>query len=197
MLLLTLAICYNAQANDRLNVVVVQKENAVEAKQTQEHGVFGWTANRKLTWSDFRGGMITSATDETAAAICHGFGIQTDSNGGDATHVVINVFNAFYPEKSWVRDGEQNTHVLAHEQCHFDICELYTRILKQRIADAYLTRTNFNVLIKQIYTEVQAEYVGTQERYEEETNHGLVSVEQQRWQNSVQAQLSGDQYALR
>jgi hypothetical protein len=200
-LLLTLSLSSAVQqafANDRLNVTVVQKDNTqVIKQQVKDMSVFGWSPERKLTWSDFKGNTLTGVTDETAASICHGFGIQTDTAASNGQHIVVNVFNVFYPTKSWVRDGEQSSAVLAHEQTHFDICELYTRILKERLAQAYLTRNNFNAAIKQIYTQVQAEYVAVQELYEEQTNHGLIAVEQQRWQNDIQMQLSDSHYALR
>ena len=185
-------------ANDRLNVVVVQKDNAQQIRQrTRDMSVFGWSPERKLTWNDFQGNMLNDVTDETAASICHGFGIQTDTEASGTDKVVVNVFNVFYPDRSWVRDGQQSNSVLGHEQTHFDICELYTRILRQRIADAYLTKSNFSRRIKEIYDQVQAEYVSEQERYESETNHGLIALEQQRWQQNIHAQLSTDKYALR
>ncbi len=200
-LLLTLSLFtvqLKAFEGEKLNVTVVQQANAQEVKKSiLDEGVFGWSSERKLTWGDFRGSLNHALGDETAASICHGFGVQTDTAASKGNNVVVNVFNVFYPHKSWVRDGGQSASVLAHEQTHFDICELYTRILKERITQAYLTKGNFNVRIKQIYEEVQAEYIETQEEYERQTNHGLIASEQLRWQNNIQMKLSVSTYALR
>lgn len=198
LMLLLNSTSMKALANDRLNVVVVQKYNAQQlTQQSKDIPVFGWSPERKLTWSDFKGNELNDVTDETAASICHGFGVQTDTAASDASRVVVNVFNVFYPDRSWVRDGGQSSSVLAHEQTHFDICELYTRILRERIANAYLTKANFAVRVKEIYSQVQGEYVREQERYEKETNHGLIVAEQQRWQHDIQVLLATNSYALR
>jgi hypothetical protein len=41
-----------------------------------------------------------------------------------------------------------------------------------------------------VYNEVQKEYADRQERYEEETEHGLIPGAQQRWQNMIAAELN-------
>jgi len=57
--------------------------------------------------------------------------------------VTYNVYAVFFPYKSWINDKTIST--LNHEEIHFDICELYSRILKKYIV-TQLNKNNFNDL---------------------------------------------------
>lgn len=152
---------------------------------------FSWDPSRRLTWEDFRGPVQSYSTENIAAATYCAIGFETNNvvAGGK---VKINVFNSFYPTKSWARDEEKDMHVLAHEQCHFDICELYTRKLRERMAAAHVDISSLSKL-KVIYRELQKEYEGRQELYEDQTNHGLIYAEQDRWQKDIAHELQAEE----
>jgi hypothetical protein len=152
---------------------------------------FSWDPARRLTWEDFRGHVQPYTTDNIAAATYCAIGFETN-NVTAGNKVKINVFNNFYPTKSWARNEEKDTHILAHEQGHFDICELYTRKLRERMACAQVDASCLSKL-KVIYRELQKEYEARQELYEDQTNHGLIYAEQNRWQNDISQELQAEE----
>src|SRR5690606_38649660 len=91
-----------------------------------------WSKFRKLTWNDFRGSIPHDAEEQTAAATYCGIGFETNTTSHHHNDLKIRVYNTFYPHSSWARPEEMNDAVLAHEQGHFDLCELYTRKLRER-----------------------------------------------------------------
>ena len=80
--------------------------------------------------------------------------------------------------------------MLIHEQGHFDLCEIYTRKLRQRIQRARITGSNLKPALRKIYNEVQDEYVRRQEQYEEETEHSLNREGQAKWVRIIERELA-------
>lgn len=141
-------------------------------------GVFHWNDHNRLSWDDFRGPV--HATDEESAAATHcGIGFKMVNNAGAEPAVVV--FNTFYPGKSWVRDDARMPSILVHEQGHFDLCELYTRKLRERMNSADLHAADVRTLLMDIYAAVSREYEAAQQSYEQETIHGTNLPEQERW----------------
>jgi hypothetical protein len=158
---------------------------------------FEWNESRRLTWDDFRGNLDANEPDNTAAATYCGIGFEAKP-AGKGNRLSIKVFNTFFPYQSWVREGEEKESILAHEQGHFDLCELYTRILKARLDEANDRGQNSEASLERIYHQLQAEYNQRQERYEMETEHGLITGAQQYWQKMIGQELSQTKmYALR
>ena len=96
--------------------------------------VICWQEGLKLRWRDFQAPhnltADTSAGAHTSAAIY--IAGQEDAQGRPA--YVVECF--FVKKESWVRDSAssgQNA-LLAHEQLHFDIAELFARKIRHRIA---------------------------------------------------------------
>lgn len=150
-----------------------------------------WTKERKLTWNDFRGPVQSQMGDMVAAATYCGFGFETNQLSSSNQKLKILVYNSFYTDKSWGHKEDQTPEVLVHEQGHFDLCELYTRKLRERMNNV----TNVNVhnlqsKLNNIYEQIKKEYGDRQERYEEETEHGLIAQAQQRWLNDIAKELN-------
>jgi hypothetical protein len=147
-----------------------------------------WIDGSRLSWNDFRGKMPARAKDETAAATYCGIGFETNTIGENEAPKVF-VYNTFYANQSWVRPGEQTPEILAHEQGHFDICELYTRMLREKINAAKLNFHNMKAALASIYSQVNKIYQARQQAYEDETQHGLVAAQQQKWQQEIALEL--------
>ena len=150
---------------------------------------FRWDTTHPLTWEDFRGGIRRGAGDHIAAETSCGIAIETNLAGaGDA--VKVYVFNTFDKQQSWVREGFRLPDVLQHEQGHWDICELYTRRMQARFDAAHITGVSIHDDVSRIYDEVSAEYLARQELYEQETQHGTIEREQQRWSRMIADELA-------
>jgi hypothetical protein len=146
-------------------------------------GSFEWSEARKLSWGDFTGTYKPDDGDRAAAGTCCsiGFNAHLTARG----EVEVSIFNAFNPNGSWVIREQRNPRLLAHEQGHFDICELYTRKLRERVSKLIVTASNFSTIYKKVYAELYEEYNAAQQRYEEETMHGLREDAQLAWEMNI------------
>ena len=98
----------------------------------------------------------------------------------------------FDPNTSWFRDPKNaSAALLHHEQLHFDITEVYARIMRQKLA-AFSAKANclelqpvFNNLTKGVYAEWDRE----ENRYDQESNHGLNAPRQAFWEKQTQQKL--------
>lgn len=146
-----------------------------------------WSATRPLTLADFQG--RPGPSDQLAALT------SSDIKAGAACRDFVftgTVQATFDPKTSWFRNAAKATPVLLrHEQLHFDLTELYARMLRQKLV-AFQAKVNcnklqpaFNNLTKVVYTEWDRE----QNRYDQDTNHGLKADRQEFWEKQTQARL--------
>jgi len=73
---------------------------------------------------------------------------------------------------------------------HFDICELYIRKFKKQILSTHLRLVEPDEDIKPVFDETWKEYPQTQNLYDDETMHGTIQKEQQRWAEKVSRELA-------
>lgn len=151
--------------------------------------LISWNAARPLSWDDFQGPVREGAPPRFAAETNCGISISTNRVHA-AEPVQVSVANHFDKRSSWVRPEQRKDDVLRHEQGHWDICELYTRIMRERFEAAHITGTNLKTEVQRIYNEVTQEYLRRQQQYEEETQHGTVASEQARWDSQIAADLT-------
>ena len=158
------------------------------------------TTYRTVTWDDFQGkGRRPSAFNRW----------QTGSFAHIATTVRLNKYQVeeWQVDGEWraraggirpyavmnkdfsaVRHGSRDPSTLAHEQLHFDITELVARRLAVEMAaiegrgdlrqDA---RADLERQIRQRFDEGMREFSELQERYDEETEHGMRKKAQKKW----------------
>lgn len=149
-----------------------------------------WTANRKLTWEDFKGVPKSISNSNVAAQTYCGFGFQTNYVTV-LTKAKIFVATTFTCNLSWVRpDQKDRADILEHEQGHFDLCEVYARHLRKQLQEKKLTVFNLNTDANIIFKNVYALYLDRQELYEKETNYGLDKEQQTEWRRKINNELS-------
>ena len=170
-------------------LTVLSLSAAAKDPRTPTPAVFEWSPGYRLSWDDFRGqAPAGSPRHEAAITTCGmGYEIIPGQRGQDAT---VRVYNAFYGAESWVRTGHQAAYLLEHEQGHFDLCELYTRILRDRIRrECAGCVGKSSARISHIFDEVESAYHQRQLRYEDETAHGTIDEAQARWSRQIAAEL--------
>jgi len=170
--------------------VASAKEKKGETKSSFAAAEISWQKDKKLTWDDFRGAVPRNAEEQTAAATFCGIGFETNTITNNNSNLKIRVYNTFYLNNSWARPEEMNDDVLAHEQGHFDLCELYTRKLRERMSEVKVDVNTLKPMLRKIYEQLQEEYKNRQEAYEEETAHGINLNEQQRWKRILERELT-------
>lgn len=148
-----------------------------------------WSPETLLTWDDFKG---EPGSDEFGAVSSVGHCWNVDFLGlGNVDFVEVTVQAYFMKSKSW-RHPEKCTDVLlAHEQLHFDIAELYARKLRKRLTEEleYGSQQEVNARVLQIVDEVEREREATQDLYDAESDHSRDEEGQAKWVEKIALEL--------
>ncbi|AEV33453.1 hypothetical protein Oweho_2483 [Owenweeksia hongkongensis DSM 17368] len=142
-----------------------------------------WDANKKLTWTDFK--APTKNWDVAAVTYCgiSMSSVKTHIWNGKSTY---KAFAEFQCDSSFYFPEKVDDDVLAHEQLHFDIAELYARKLNLILfEESFITAAKASELYDQIYKE----YYDYQVQYEEDTELGTNYINQEKWAIRIQKQL--------
>lgn len=133
-----------------------------------------WNANRKLSWSDFK--ALPPENSSNAALTTSGI-LMSFTTNGETFHYELSC--SFDQNSSWGR--VKNEYILAHEQGHFDIAELYTRKLNKALKGYSYQSDSFNKDINTIYRNTMKELQMMQDQYDEQTNHSRNVIQQRNW----------------
>ncbi|HQV77342.1 MAG TPA: DUF922 domain-containing protein [Chitinophagales bacterium] len=145
-----------------------------------------WNENRKLTWNDFNAKPERSYPNmeeaQTVSSIEVGY---TSTN----KKIEITIAAKFYPNLSWHYSNINSSYILQHEQLHFDITELYARMMRKQISEQVKSskdKSKYNSIVKKIMNNWDNE----QNAYDDQTNHGANKTEQLKWENNIQLRLA-------
>jgi len=168
--------------------VLVAVSTALPAGLACAGGPIVWSAGRRLRWSDFRASpprgkeirALSGWTIEPSGLRC----------GADGTFDA-RVRAVFLPDRSWVR-GAASGALLAHEQGHFDLAEVYARRLRRRLRDEvtpYCPGKAAAAAAQRVYDDVLDAAERESARYDADTDHGQRSEQQRRWRQRISAAL--------
>lgn len=119
-----------------------------------------WHPERRLRLVDFKGD--TAARPFRAATFC---GITYHGNYA-ANKMMVTVEAWFDNQGSYFKHGDDDPGVLAHEQVHFDIAEVYARMLRKRIDETSFIGRDFNSVLHDLHMAVMREMSVEQDRYD-------------------------------
>ena len=144
--------------------------------------VIPWT-DQRLTWDDFlcepKKGTEAVASTSTSLGIAY----QLD-NGKLNYDITCN----FSKTKSW---GLLKTdYILAHEQGHFDITEIFARKLNEALQNYDFNKRTFKKDIGNIYQEIVKQKEDFQRMYDGETDHSRNRKMQYDWLEKIQGLLA-------
>ena len=142
-----------------------------------------WDKNRKLTWSDFKGKPNKLSRNEALTDSGMSIGLSCD---GQSSEVTIECF--FDPKQSWVKD-EKSDYLLAHEQLHFDITELFVRKLRKQLDQIGNDCQELNDHIEEYYNKNYKAFVAYQHAYDSESRHSIDKEKQAYWEKKVAREL--------
>lgn len=141
--------------------------------------------DRKLTWEDFKvkqgSPQYYKGIAMTAYDVSYFF-LHTDGT------LEYDVRAYFIKSQSWVM-GVKSKELLAHEQLHFDIAELYARRIRKEILDQFRKGTDddqVEKIVKSLLDEIGAE----QEEYDIRTFNGSLADTQRRWKDRITESLN-------
>lgn len=104
----------------------------------------------------------------------------------DEAEIIITCY--FSPSRSWTKVKDSD-HLLAHEQLHFDITELYTRKLRKLISEMEGDCERASRSLQKVYDRNYEALAKYQAQYDRETKHSIIEEEQLRWEKKVQEEL--------
>lgn len=148
-----------------------------------------WSGRRPLVWTDFRG--RPPQTGSEGARTAYGIYYAWSCRGrAFAFHAVA----AFHPLRSWVKPivvghPTEGARVLRHEQVHFDLSEVFARRMRERFAALSAACARSDVALRALAQQVLQDEKQTQQRYDAETNHGLIADRQAAWHAEVARML--------
>ena len=143
-----------------------------------------WNESYKLSWLDFKDtpNKNVSAVAITASGITFGFSVST--SGDQVVNFTSEVHAHFYPQKSWYKKEQADSHVLGHEQLHFDITELYARKFRHRI-DQIKVSNSVRSQLKTLHNTINKELSQLQNKYDSETNYSRNVAAQTKWKTYI------------
>ncbi|MDB9754936.1 DUF922 domain-containing protein [Winogradskyella sp.] len=148
-----------------------------------------WNATRKLTWADFKATPDTTsdAVALTASGITFGYSVKTA--GRKITDFTTTVEAHFYPNKSWCFKAKSNNYILAHEQLHFDITELYARMFRAQLTKLVVNQ-NVKAQMQRLHQKINTAVNETQKRYDMQSNHSINTKVQKEWEIFIAEELN-------
>jgi hypothetical protein len=149
-----------------------------------------WSADRLLTWDDFRG--VPPVGGVEGARTVYLLSYEWRCRGIDFTFAVKAVV---LPVRSWVRPHvlatpSESRRVLGHEQTHFNLTETYARRIRKYLRELYNPCGIVEDRLRESVERFVHEEAEAQRRYDDETGYGLKLQPQERWNRDVVEMLA-------
>lgn len=142
-----------------------------------------WSASRKLTWDDFKSRPDANATNAALTSSKITFKYSYDSDKG----FTYNIGCVFEKNSSW---GKVKTdYILAHEQGHFDIAEIYARKLNKLIKSYRFNPSTAQKDVPALYQKIMDDLAAMQNQYDNETNYSRDKDGQAEWNERINREL--------
>ena len=154
-----------------LFVTVIQTNNGIP-----------WSASRKLTWDDFKGTPDTHSSNAALTSSNINIEFSYDEKGFQ-----YSIKCNFDKNRSWVRI--KNSEVLAHEQGHFDIAEIYARKLNKLLKGYHFNAKTASTDVNQLYENTMKQHRQTQTQYDQETDYSRNKTKQATWLQNLADEL--------
>jgi hypothetical protein len=141
-----------------------------------------------LTWKHFKGNPDRNS--HYVAMTYSGFKIKMESKSrkGEASARLL-ICPYMKTKQSWYKDEGHNEYTLAHEQRHFDITAIVTRQFAEEVKRLSFTSSNISAEISKLYDKYNERLREMQNRYDEETNHGIKADQQAIWDEQLKQEI--------
>ena len=148
-----------------------------------------WNMSSRLTWGNFKAAPPANAYN--AALTSSSISLDYRTDGQSLTYTIGCHFDQ---SQSWGR--VKNELILAHEQGHFDISEIYARRLNKAMNQYRYNSSNAGKDVGAIYQRIMQELQQRQNDYDEETDHSRNAAVQKKWLLVIEDELTGlEKYA--
>ncbi|MBN2820072.1 MAG: hypothetical protein JXP36_13935 [Bacteroidales bacterium] len=149
-----------------------------------------WDQNEKLEWNDFMGVpsdtiYVTNSHFVACAVSCIELKYRYSISNNEVDFVINNYFNR---QKSFTCDT-LSQQLLEHEQCHFDLHEVYARKIRRQVK--ILKNDGVIKIAKyiEIYKDLNIELDSINNLFDSETFYGNKETKQKEWYMRIKNQL--------
>lgn len=144
--------------------------------------VIVWNEYRPLTWNDFKGKRTEDAAGDAGTVV------QIKAKPYMVKkQVKYDVSAVFLINKSWA--DAQSKELLAHEQLHFDLAELYARKIRKVVDELSAAGEDDVKIYNRAIQKLLHESNEIDIQYDLETLHGAMLKKQAEWTKKVKAEL--------
>ncbi len=150
----------------------------LSGSQEKNEELIPWSANRKLTWADYK--AKPDPHSDAAASTTTYLGIEYNIRNNNFG---FKITCSFSKNRSW--GLHQNDHILGHEQGHFDIAEVFARKLNQQMSQYGFNKNTYQKDLQKIYQDILKEKEALQDQYDAETNHSINKEKQAAWLKKI------------
>lgn len=150
--------------------------------QRDNEELLKWVPDRKLSWKDYKGNPEQNS--DAAASTSTYLVIDYNIRNNDMSYSIRSFFSK---TKSW--GIHKTAYILSHEQGHFDIAEVYARILHKKMKQYEFNRKTYQKDLDKIYQEVVDEKSEMQNKYDKETRHSINEEMQALWLKKIEKLL--------
>ena len=147
-----------------------------------------WKENQKLTWEDFKGKPLRSASFVASTNTGISFQYSYTIKNGEV-NVDYSVESFFLPTGSWFLPERVNPYILQHEQTHFDISELHARMLRKNLQGKKFSK-KVKSEIEAIYQQVEQKRRAMQTDFDAKTDHSRNEEKEIQWEKHIAQQLT-------
>lgn len=165
--------------------VITNKTEPVSAEiffEKEPADMIPWINEKRLSWEDFL--CEPKRGSDAVASTSTSLGIAYQLNSGKLSYHITCYFNK---EKSW---GLLKTdYILAHEQGHFDITEIFARKLYEALQNYEFNKRTFKKDIGAIYQSIVKQKEDFQKAYDGETDHSRKTSLQYDWLEKIEGLL--------
>lgn len=146
-----------------------------------------WKRSYKLRPQDFLGDVESNSRYKAITVS----GIEYSSFYDTDTSLKFNVFAIFHKKDSWIVNKKDSSYILQHEQGHFDITEIFSRLLYQRLKEIENKNYSKNkILLNDRITQIVEKTVKQKNifdmAYDSETKNSLESRQQIKWLKKIE-----------
>lgn len=145
-----------------------------------------WDESRPLSWNDFKGSVDNKL--QFKAWTCSGVFYKIEQISKDK--ITVSIITFFDPHKSWLDKKIVSGKLLEHEQHHFDITKIQSRLfMKDLLEVGFSTKENTIEKIRQAYVRNLKEICNINDRYDKETEHSTNEEQQELWNARINRML--------
>jgi hypothetical protein len=146
---------------------------------------------KKLTWMDFKGIPDGKSCYDACLnwGIYYNYTYQPDPKKLEIAKINMQV-SCRALETSWYKRGKETEELLIHELGHLIIAHVFANKIRDKVLNSCIHLKSVDEKIKKIFEDLFEECVNYQNLYDDDTNHSLNNMLQQKWNEHLQLQMS-------